>query len=555
MEEVELFIDPNIAAPAPLDRAIANTVLRSYSNRYSDGFDLEVSAFFGAERVTIVGEDLIFSAKLAIKRASVELHFKNCNASLLEINANDISDEWSVREIRRFDNSQTRDAAFGSKLSGNVKSSTDGSNADADMNVSAETRQAFGLKSGQELEASRTTQNWSMNSDSSILIGRMDQYLSGMELDGFRGWRVLPDLAAEYSAVISILSVRSDWIDFSEIEAVPTSGKLGEKVRRLFASKKEQKKAYFKLLLAELAARGLQTDNGSEDANLAVSMQVLRAENSDDVVVDVKPFAVSQHPDKRGIGVDSALVAEFLNRSTEEGREMLAGLGVSQSKLAEVDAQYVHQKKSTRGLFTAGSTPIRAIEALRIFRANSGELTISEADRLLPSKTRTDLVNLGVLKVQSQKIYADDMSDRSEEEEIRFAAVKAPTLLTARRILVGKPSATAIEIIDAISFEHGKDYTTEGSKIRVGNALKRWCFWLEPHLIDPDGGSTSEMLKIAATSNQAGRGRTSIATPENLAIAQRGLDEGLSKPEIAKKFGVATNTVYIWIRKGLLVER
>lgn len=77
MEVTELFIDAATRAPAPLDPAIANVFLNSISNRFVDGFDLEVSAFFGTESICLTGTDIEVNVTMSVKSIF------NANAALV----------------------------------------------------------------------------------------------------------------------------------------------------------------------------------------------------------------------------------------------------------------------------------------------------------------------------------------------------------------------------------------------------------------------------------------------------------------------------------------
>ena len=52
-DEVDLEIERNLTTPSPLDRSISSISLEAQSNRYSDGYDLRLSAEFGVDRIRV----------------------------------------------------------------------------------------------------------------------------------------------------------------------------------------------------------------------------------------------------------------------------------------------------------------------------------------------------------------------------------------------------------------------------------------------------------------------------------------------------------------------
>jgi hypothetical protein len=62
---------------------------------------------------------------------------------------------------------------------------------------------------------------------------------------------------------------------------------------------------------------------------------------------------------------------------------------------------------------------------------------------------------------------------------LRRAASGMECINVARQVLRIKPTASPIEIVDAVALELGKKWTTLGSKKRNGGAIMRWAVWLE----------------------------------------------------------------------------
>jgi len=111
------------------------------------------------------------------------------------------------------------------------------------------------------------------------------------------------------------------------------------------------------------------------------------------------------------------------------------------------------------------------------------------------------------------------------------------------------PSASKQQIAEMLITKFGKKYSTDGSKIRVGNCQLRWARWLETHLIDPNSADGAK-LKASALEKSYTRGPPSMATPENIAIAKAALAAGLSIKITALKIGVHPQTIYRWRKRG-----
>jgi len=210
VDSKEYFIDYNAKAPAPLDPAIANTFLRLISNRFSDGFDVEVSAFFGEERVLLSGEDLELSLNMSLNRAALDFHFKNCEASLLEDENNKRNEEWSIKQSRKLNSAKSTKKSVNVSLDVSAATSLEQSTGSAGGSLKGEAGSGTNTGSETQAVAERITRNWSLNSGTGILVGTHTQPLSGTEVERFKGWRLKPKPNSDVLAVIAILSTRAD---------------------------------------------------------------------------------------------------------------------------------------------------------------------------------------------------------------------------------------------------------------------------------------------------------------------------------------------------------
>lgn len=397
MEITQLVIDEATKAPSPLDPAIANVFLNSISNRYADGFDLEVSAFFGTEAITLTGENLEVDLTLSIKKASLELHFKHCVASAIVTNEPEFSDEWIIVESLGDEDHILSEAKAASRagVSGGLRQ--DGIKYNANTSVSGSVSGAVTHATDALKQGKRQTRNWSKNSSTSLLVGKLGRSLSGNEVDRYRGWRVQPDVSTEYSAVTAVLKARPDWLSFTNVDETSLSGGFGGKIKNLLRSKKSAQKALFVLLLEHLARQGLQTDAKTKDATLAVAIQVLRPDTDKRSISSELPYIVPTQPSKRLIPVESEHVAQFLRSSEEENRLLLTELGVPTHSIVDAMGPNLSEQplgaekeKSVRGLFTARSTPLKAIELFELLLKSTSPFPLTAVPKNLEKQlTRT----------------------------------------------------------------------------------------------------------------------------------------------------------------------
>ncbi|WP_418594924.1 hypothetical protein [Ponticoccus sp. (in: a-proteobacteria)] len=174
----------------------------------------------------------------------------------------------------------------------------------------------------------------------------------------------------------------------------------------------------------------------------------------------------------------------------------------------------------------------------------------SHWDAANKNRSRTDLVALGLIEVRDGRVHSLVPDNASAEDTLRHAAMKAATLQSTREMLLEDPHRTGVEIGEEIGRRFSRNYNSEASKLRVGNALRRWAIWLEPHLVDPTNSKGAARLRISAKSERPGIGAPSFATPENIRKAQAALDEGIRAEDVAKMIGVSRATIYGWSKQG-----
>ncbi|UWQ44976.1 hypothetical protein [Leisingera aquaemixtae] len=539
MNEPDFIVDYDAKAPTPLDRHIANVWLDTTSNRFMDGYNLEVSASFGEEMIPLEGEDFSLSVSFGIKKASIELQFKHCQpAPIFER-----SGDTYVRED--IDRTQ-RGWVIGAEVAAGASASTSIPDAKgaakADINYGSESSST---------ETRRRTRRWKQMGPQTIEVEDAGRILEGQLVDREKGWFVKPDPTKDFSAVVATLTTRAEWIQFGRVDDVEPSGGIGKRAARFLKGKKTRDKELFGLLLRTLAARGLQNAL-SRDATLAVYLHVLRRPTALDELRNERPMVVPAGPALRSIGVDSSVIDTFLDTDSQGRVAVLRKVGVPSEELQRVLSENGGQSPRSERLFIAGTAPPSALASLEFTMSSDEAVPTGDWDAANQNRSRTDLVALGLIEVRDGKVYSLVPDSASAEDTLRHAAMKAPTLQATREILIEDPHRTGVEIGEEIGTRFSRNYNTEASKLRVGNALRRWAIWLEPHLVDPTNAKGAARLRISGKSERPGIGAPSLATPENVRKAQAALDQGVRAEDVAKMIGVSRATIYGWSKQGIV---
>jgi hypothetical protein len=116
-------------------------------------------------------------------------------------------------------------------------------------------------------------------------------------------------------------------------------------------------------------------------------------------------------------------------------------------------------------------------------------------------------------------------------------------------VLALNPDAGGSEIADAVALELGKEWEVAGTKVRNGNAIKRWTLWLEPYLIDPDSSSYAAAQVAYSRSKKVRKGASPVIRKKLAAELRILLEEGKSKSEIARIFNVSPATIGNWKKR------
>ncbi|QDY69396.1 hypothetical protein [Qingshengfaniella alkalisoli] len=539
MDEPDFIVDYDAKAPSPLDPHIANVWLGATSNRFVDGYDLEVSASFGEQMIPLEGDDFSLSVSLGIKKASIEVQFKNCQLDPIFERS---GDTYAREDIDR------RQRGWG--ISTEVEAGASSSAPIPDAKGVAKAGKSYGSESF-TTETRRRTRRWKQMGPQTVEVEDAGRVLEGQLVDREKGWFVKPDPTMDFSAVVATLTTRGEWIQFGRVDDIKPSGGIGKRAARFLKGKKTRDKDLFGLLLRTLAARGLQNAL-SRDATLAVSLHVLRKPTTLDELREERPMVVPAGPPLRSIGVDSSVIDTFLQTDSQGRVAVLREVGVSSEELQRVLSENGGQSPRSERLFIAGTAPPSALASLEFTMSSDEAVPTGDWDAANQNRSRTDLVALGLIEVRDGRVYSLVPDSASAEDTLRHAAMKAPTLQVTREILLEDPHRAGVEIGEEIGTRFSRNYNTEASKLRVGNALRRWAVWLEPHLVDPTNAKGAARLRISAKSERPGIGAPSFATPENVRKAQAALDQGVRAEDVAKMIGVSRATIYGWSKQGIV---
>ncbi len=535
----EYLTDDKILAPAPLDPAIASTMLRAKSNQLLDGFPITVSAFFGKEVVALDGDEFSTDVFMSLNKAMIELEFHRCSGVPIEQQETG-SGEWLVEETRSYEKGGKSEKSAGIEAKSAISQEL---MPDGGLSIDAKVKSGSVEVGSEQKKLRRRRRDWSLLDPHRILIGDGKRTLEGREIDDFEGWRVFPEGQTDRFFVTSTLNTRVEWISFEEIDPDNFVGRIGQKAKRLLKSKDDFRKEMFTLLLRSLAARGLQQDAEAREAILAVD--VLAYQHASEQIL-----SLPSGQKKMRIPLHSEQIERFLDSEVGQEIETLVVMGVPVEAIRESAVENTTSSSAAKtGVFTAGSSPLRALETFE-YIVQEGSAKREDIEKGFSKRVLTDLKNLGLIRNNRQMIEPSAKEIKDPQNHFRFELSRNEVLRSTRAMLLESPNIPAADLIDAISLKFGKKYSSYDSKVRVGNALKRWARWLEPHLIDPTGGAASEMLLIGAISGKKSVGARSIATPERINKINADIAGGKSLAQAARDMGLVPRTVYNWRRLG-----
>ncbi len=220
-EEPELIVDLEFRSPRPLDRNISTVSLTTPTNNVTEGYDLQLSATFGKERVVLLSEDFEIEVDFSMNKANIELSFHHCEYT--QIDDSPRVEEYKRKITEHVDKNTSALAKLSAHFSGGPSGVT--SKADADGSVQHSAAASSTMK--QEI----VRYDWHRLGGDAILVGGISNPLQGPMITNFRGWRVMPQDSGRISGVVARVKVREHWINFDNVQVLKHPPGLLSKVK------------------------------------------------------------------------------------------------------------------------------------------------------------------------------------------------------------------------------------------------------------------------------------------------------------------------------------
>lgn len=529
-DEPELVVDREFRSPRPLDRNISTVTLKTPTNNPTEGYDLQLSATFGKERISLVSDDFKIEVDFSMDKANIELSFHHCEYT--EINEHPRVEEYK-RTISEHAGKHSNALA---KLAGRLSGAATGLTGKADLDANIQRTAMSSTTTKQEI----VRYDWHRLGGDGITVGPTGSYLQGPIITDFKGWRVTPYDAGRISGVIARVKVREQWINFDNADMVRHPPGLLEKVKRLM--KDHRRKQFFELLLRHLMMQTelrMHQEGTGTDATIASHVLLVRPYSER----ATSPFAGHS---RRQVTIDGTQVEQWL--AAEEGHEVsaLIALGLHADVIGpSAEGEPARQKRGS--FFIPDSAPPHALAAFEhIYKAGS----IPKEQMPYPT-TYHDLRALRLIATEGATIRSVAKPNLDPNILLRRAASGMECINIARQVLRINPNAKPVEVAEAVALELGKKWPTLGSKRRNGGAIMRWSVWLEPHLLD-ESSSSDAATRIAFALDNTTRTKTK-GRPASLRKARepelrRLVAQGLTKAEIAKQLNVSPATISNWRR-------
>lgn len=528
-EAPELVVDRAFKSPQPLDHRIASVWLRTPTNNPTDGYELMMSASFGQEWVTLKGDGFEFRVNFAVTSADIELGFRNCTASLIE--------ETRLEEARTTVKEQSSaQNKYNLAAGGEISASQIGATGRGFLRGAAE---RTGISS-MSVQRSVSRPDYHRTGPNTIQVGPAGDLLRGHVVVDYKGWRVRPNETTCMSEVIARLKVRENWIRFDEVEVISSPPLFMDRLRDIFSREDRRRRDYFKVLLVHLTQTALAGYQDGRTATIAANVLVVRP-NED------YASSISSRAARQAIDIDGDRIGRFLR--TEEGQEasVLIGLGVKPDTIKPLAESDDRKKKRRPRDFVPDCSPTHALEVLQFVHKHG-----SVAPEVVPHPTTlTNLQSLKLIEKDEQGNYVPAVASRYADPLLLMqrAVSLAECIKVARTVLALNPRAGGSEIADAVALELGREWEVAGTKVRNGNAIKRWTLWLAPYLIDPDSSSYAAAQVAYSMSKKVTKGAPTVMGKKLSAELRTLLKEGKSKSEIAKIFNVSPATISNWKRR------
>ena len=234
--------------------------------------------------------------------------------------------------------------------------------------------------------------------------------------------------------------------------------------------------------------------------------------------------------------------------AADEGHEAgaLIALGLAADDISPI-ASDDEPTSTKRGVFVIpDSTPPHALATFKhIYQRGR----ILKAEALYPTALH-DLRAHKLIAGEGDELVALPKANLDPEILLRRAVSGMECINVARQVLRIKPTASPIEVAEAVALELGKKWPTFGSKQRNGGAIMRYTVWLEPHLLDESTNSgAATRIALALDTEVRPKGRPPSLMKKHEPELRRLLEEGLPNQQIGKRLNVTRVTIRNWRRK------
>jgi hypothetical protein len=529
-DDPELIVDRELKSPRPLDRNISTVTLKTPTNNPTEGYDLQLSATFGKERIKLISEEFEIEVDFSMNQANIEMSFKGCDST--EIND---GHGGRVEEYRRTVTQQIGARAHtATRIAAGLNVSM--SNVRPAAQVDGKMEKASTIASATKQEIVR--HDWHRLGGEAIKVGPIGQHLDGPMITDFPGWRVTPHRSDVVSGVVARVKVRASWLNFDNVEVIKSPLRLRDKLKMLM-SQDTKRKEYFNLLLRHLVQTELRGHQEGPDATIASHVLMVRPHAQ---------RAMSPYPgeSRRQVRIDESRLTQWL--LADEGHEVgaLIALGINPDAISPIAGEDEPKRAKRGSFFIPDSSPPHAAATFeQIYKAGS----IAKAALLYPT-TLHDLRALGLIDTDADFARSIVKEGMDPNPLMRRAVSNMECIHVTRQVLRINPNATSFEVADAVAIELGKHWPTPGTKRRNGNAIIRWTVWLEPHLLDATSSSdAAARIAYATDVSPIGKGRPASLRKTLEPELRRLLAKGLTKAEIARRLNVSTATVNNWRRK------
>ncbi len=539
----ELIVDSAFRGQRHLDKHIASVSLRTKSNDVTEGYDLTLSACFGSERVRLRCTDFEVDVQLSIRKAEIVLVFPRSDMQPLEALRPARSEGWTRTEEKRVSNRSESKIDVSAK--GGINRDHEGFTFNGGL--SGELDRASSDAHEATIELTRTMSSWRAIGNDTIAVApptgakkknTQSEFLEGQVISDLTAWRITPQTKNDLSGVVARINVRENWLHFEGpdylFQSSKTANWLKAQIESLVSPERALRRKYFILLLERLAHQRLTELSGTSEATIAIDALVVKPNashtNSLTSSERITTIDLPQGP------------IETLLRADEGFEEAtLLGLGIKPN-LPNSSSDQSHPTDGPRQNFVPRGSPPKTLAALAEIHKTPG-LIKSELQKEFGHTEIQELRTLKLIYFKNGKVFPRDDAIVDPEVELKRAISLLPGIRAARAFLLANPTASRIEIAEAVGKLISKEWVEISTKKKRGARIRRWILWVEPHLIDPSLSKAAAHLVENALSSESKPGRRPFLNNDQIRQAQEWRNQGRSVRKIAEHFGVSYHTI------------